>query len=77
MPMSPSSPRVRIPGQPKEFVGEYNEIDWGEEIMAREGLQLTSWNLANLKYVDEKFWLAGRIWHFRCFHGNMNDWILP
>ena len=55
MPMSPSSPRVRIPGQPEEFVGEYNEIDWGEEIMAREGLQLTSWNLANLKYVDEKF----------------------
>ena len=50
MPMSPSSPRVRIPGQPEKFVGEYNEIDWGEEIMAREGLQLTS-----LKYVDEKF----------------------
>ena len=42
MPMSPSPPRVRIPGQPEEFVGEYNEIDWGEEIMAREGLQLTS-----------------------------------
>ena len=51
MPMSPSSPMVRIPGQPEEFVREYNEIDWGEEIMAREGLQLTS-----LKYVDEKFW---------------------
>ena len=42
MPMSPSSPRVRIPGQREKFVGEYNEIDWGEEIMAREGLQLTS-----------------------------------
>ena len=50
MPMSPSSPMVRIPVQPEEFVREYNEIDWGEEIMAREGLQLTS-----LKYVDEKF----------------------
>ena len=38
------------------------------QIMAREGLQLTSWNLASEKYTDERFW---------SFHGNMNDWIQP
>jgi len=47
------------------------------QIMAREGLQLTSWNLADEKYTDERFWLTGKIWHFRSFHGNMNDWIQP
>ena len=47
------------------------------QIMAREGLQLTSWNLASEKYTDERFWLTGKIWHFRSFHGNMNDWIQP
>ena len=47
------------------------------QIMAREGLQLTSWNLASGKYIDERFWLTGKIWHFRSFHGNMNDWIQP
>ena len=45
------------------------------QIMASEGLQLTSWNLASEKYTDERFWLTGKIWHFRSFHGNMNDWI--
>ena len=47
------------------------------QIMARERLQLTSWNLASEKYTDEKFWLTGKIWRFRSFHGNMNDWIQP
>ena len=47
------------------------------QIMAREGLQLTSWNLASKKYTDEKFWLTGKIWLFRSFHGNMNDWTQP
>ena len=47
------------------------------QIMAREGLQPTSWNLAVEKYTDERFWLTGKIWHFRSFHGNMNDWIQP
>ena len=45
------------------------------QIMAREGLQLTSWNLASKKYTDEKFWLKGKICHFLSFHGNMDDWI--
>ena len=45
------------------------------QIMAREGLQLTSWNLASGNYIDERFWLTGKIWHFCSFHGNMNDWI--
>ena len=47
------------------------------QIMAREGLQLTSWNLASEKYTDERFWLTGKIWRFRSFHGNINDWIQP
>ena len=47
------------------------------QIMARERLQLTSWNLASEKYTDERFWLTGKIWRFRSFHGNMNDWIQP
>ena len=45
--------------------------------MARERLQLTSWNLANENYTSETFWLTGKIWRFRSFHGNMNDWIQP
>ena len=45
------------------------------QIMARERLQLTSWNLASEKYTDERFWVTGKIWCFRSFHGNMNDWI--
>ena len=47
------------------------------QIIAREGSQLTSWNLAYEKYTDERFWLTGKIWHFRSFHGNMNDWLQP
>ena len=47
------------------------------QIMARERLQLTSWNLASEKYTDERFWLTGKIWHFFSLHGNMNDWIQP
>ena len=47
------------------------------QIMARKRLQLTSSNLASEKYTDERFWLAGKIWRFRSFHGNMNDWIQP
>ena len=47
------------------------------QMMVRESLQLTGWNLASEKYTDEKFWLTGKIWHFRSFHGNMNDWIQP
>ena len=45
------------------------------QIMARERLQLTSWNLASEKYTDEKFWLTAKIWRFRSFDGKMNDWI--
>ena len=45
------------------------------QIMARERFQLTSWNLAREKYTDERFWVTGKIWFFRSFHGNMNDWI--
>ena len=47
------------------------------QIMARERLQLTSWNLASEKYTDERFWLTGKMWRFHSFHGNMNDWIQP
>ena len=47
------------------------------QIMAREKLQLTSWNLASEKYTDERFLLTGKMWRFRSFHGNMNDWIQP
>ena len=47
------------------------------QIMARERLQVTSWNLASEKYTNEKFSLAGKIWRFRSFHDNMNDWIQP
>ena len=47
------------------------------KIMARERLQLTSWNLESEKYTDERFWLTGKMWRFRSFHGNMNDWIQP
>ena len=42
------------------------------QIMARERLQLTSWNSASEKYTDERFWLTGKICRFRSFHGNMN-----
>ena len=45
--------------------------------MAREMMQLTSWNLANEKYADERFWLTGKMLRFRSFHGNMNDLIQP
>lgn len=31
MPMSSSFPRVRITGQRGEYVGEYNEENWGEK----------------------------------------------
>ena len=41
------------------------------QIMAREGFQLTSWNLASDKYTDKWFWLTGKISRFRSFHGNM------
>ena len=47
------------------------------QIMARERLELTSWNLASEEYTDERFWLTGKISSFRSFHGNMNDWIQP
>ena len=47
------------------------------QIMARERLQLTCWNLASEKYTDEKFWLTGKIWPFPSFHGNINNWIQP
>ena len=47
------------------------------QIMSRERLQLTRWNLASEKYIDETFWLAGKMWRFRSFHGNMNDWTQP
>ena len=47
------------------------------QIMARERLQLTSWNLASEKYTDQRFWLTGKNSRFRRLHGNMNDWIQP
>ena len=47
------------------------------QIMAREKLQLTGWHLASEKYTDKRFWLTGKIWRFRSFHGNMNDLIQP
>ena len=47
------------------------------QIMARERWQLTSWNLASEKYTDKRLWLAGKMWRFCSFHGNMNDWIQP
>ena len=47
------------------------------QIVARERLQPGSWNLAGEKYTDERFWLTGKTWRFRSFHGNMNDWIQP
>ena len=31
MSISSSSSQVRIPGQPEEYVGEYNEINWRQE----------------------------------------------
>ena len=43
------------------------------QIMERERLQLTSWNLASEKYANERFLLTGKISSFRSFHGNMND----
>ena len=45
------------------------------QIMVRERLQITSWNLASEKYTDKRFWLTVKMWRFRSFHGNMNDWI--
>ena len=47
------------------------------QIMERERLQFTSWNLASEKYTDERFWSTGKMWRFCSFHGNMNDWIQP
>ena len=47
------------------------------QIMARERFLVTSWNLATEKCTDERFWLTGKSWRFRSFHGNMNDWIQP
>jgi len=47
------------------------------QIMAREWVQLTSWNLASEKYTDERFWLTGKMWRFCSFHGNMNNWMQP
>ena len=40
------------------------------QIMARDRLLLTSWNLASEKCTDERFWLTGKSWRFRSFHGN-------
>ena len=47
------------------------------QIMARERLLLTSWNLASEKCTDKRFWLTDKNWRFRSFHGNMDDWIQP
>ena len=47
------------------------------QIMARERLQLTNWNLASEKYTDIRFWLAGKMCRFGSFHGNMKDWLQP
>ena len=47
------------------------------QIMARERLQLTSWNLASEKYANERFWLTGKISSFRSFRGNMNEGMQP
>ena len=47
------------------------------QIMARERLLLTSWNLAIEKCTDKRFWLTDKNWRFRSFHGNMDDWIQP
>ena len=44
------------------------------QIMVRERLQITSWDLASEKYTDERFWLTVKMWRFRSFHGNMKDW---
>ena len=38
--------------------------------------QAETWQVKNI-YTDERFWLTGKICHFRRFHGNMNDWIQP
>ena len=47
MPMSPSSPRVRIPGQPEKFVGEYNEIDGERKLWQEKGCssQAETWQV--------------------------------
>ena len=47
------------------------------QIMARERLQFTSWNVAKETYTHKRLWLAGKMCRFRSFHGNMNDWIQP
>ena len=46
MPMSSSSPRVRITGQRGEYVGEYNEENWREE------------NSRHRFEFEEKAWVA-------------------
>ena len=71
-----SRSRTPVYGQPLKVAGQFWQFVICQ-IMARERLQLTSWNLASEKYTDEKFWLTGKIWRFRSFHGNMNDWIQP
>ena len=43
------------------------------QIMTRERLQSTSWNLGSEKYTGERLRLTGKIWRFRSFHGIMND----
>ena len=43
------------------------------QIMAREGLQVTSWNLASEKYTDEKFWLKVK---FDVFVVSMATWMI-
>ena len=43
------------------------------QIMAREGLQLTSWNLASAKYTDERFCLTVK---FDIFVVSMATWTI-
>ena len=73
-----SRSRTPVYEQPLKVAGHSFGILWVYvicQIMTRERLQLTSWNLASEKYTDEKFWLTAKIWRFRSFDGKMNDWI--
>ena len=55
-----------------QFVSICHLLNHGNRKVAAYKLKL-----ASEKYTDERFWLTGKMWRFRCFHGNMNDWIQP
>ena len=54
-------------------VAEHSFGSFGKRKVAAHKLKLGKWKTYWWKILID----TGKMWHFHCFHGNMNDWIQP